>query len=484
MAPTKEKPAKSAKPSLPKPALPKFSVSAQAKRNVRFFGAAGGISLIVFLFLGFTLTSSAPQLDGFLIALIAGPAIGVTAARLLYGWPRFETKEGKPLVGPRARPYLFFPLTTVFAGAFYVVLGVALSPVLPVSVVVYVPLAVGVLGGAALAYFLVGFPPLVTEARAQWSRVPPAHRPWLFFPFAVAFALVAYFLLGVALTNTPMSPTLQPLVALPLGAILGGVAAYFLVGFPKPTKSVREYVPDVPGRRRPLAFAVTFLVAGVPLSFLVGLALGLVPNFPHGALLPLALAAGYVAALGVAAAAWGTPKRWRQFADYKPGLPEGARIALFVPTVLALAVVGAATSAAVGGDMFLGVLVGTALGVLAGLVVSGAWARLRRARGASPTLLPELPDKVKPLVAFPVWFLTGGIVFLVLMYALPAYSTTHLIIAFVVGCVVSVGLVEEPAIREWLAARRAERERAAALEARRREALARVTGADASRKKA
>lgn len=470
MAPPKVK-----MPTLRGPALKGPALSEQAKQNARFLAMAAGGGFLVFVVLGFVLTARAPEANGFLIALLLGPAAGVTAARLRYGWPKLVTREGTPLVSERWRPFLWFPITGLCAAVVYVALGVFLTPVLPPGIVPYVSLAVGVIGSGALAFFLVGFPNLPRMAREQWRRVPVATRPWLAFPIGALLTLAYYFLLGLALTNAglPIPLETQPLIALPLSLVLAGASAYLLVGFPKPQRPVREYVPDVPGRARPLAFTVTLLLAGVPLTFLVGLALMRMPALPLQALVPVATLLGYALAVGVAVLAWGTPRRWRRFPDYVPGLPDGARAALFLPAFAACALAGAVIAAVAGIDMFIGVLAGSALGVLAGLFASGAMRKLREARASRGTLLPDLPDKVKPLVLFPTWILVGLLVFTVLAYALPDFLLYHFGTAVAVGLVTAVLVVEQATVREWLDGKRAERARREALRARRKAALER-----------
>lgn len=477
-----------APPKRSRPALP--AMPPQMKRNLKFLGVALGGSLLLFLIIGFTLTGSNPDGNGFLIAMLLGPVGGVTAARLLHGWPRLETRDGKALVPPQYKPYLFFVITPAVTFVGYLVLGVYITPYVEnPQYVPYVALAVGLVVGASVAYFLVGFPKFWEPVVKGWRAIPTERRPWLFFVAAPAFTVLFYFLLGLLLTNVeaigdviPLET--QPLLALPLAVAAACALAYRLLGFPKPQKPVREYVPEVPGRARPLAFLVTLLVAGVPLSYLAGLALTYAPRLPGGALVPLAVVLGLSAGAGVAALAWGTPRKWRRFADYRPGLPEGARYALFLPVVVAFAIVGGAISNGVGFDLFPGILLGAAIGILVGLQVSGALAAMRRARGTRRTILPELPDMVKPLVLFPTWFLLGWLVFVTLAYAMPELVWYHLWIAIAVGGAVSVYLVEEPTFLDWRERRREARRRAAALKARRKEALATLAQREPAKKKA
>lgn len=453
----------------------------QKKRNLWFGPMALGGFLVAFLVTGFVMTAAAPEANGVLVALLVGPAVGVALAWRLFGWPHLTTSTGKPLVSERAKPFLWFPLFLVFTFVGYVVLGTFLTPILPPTVLAYVALVASMLASGVLAYWLVGFPRLVKLAKDEWAQVPVERRPFLFFPIAAALTLLFYFLIGLALTQTSLPLSVQPLLALPAGLLLACAAAYLLVGFPKPQRSLKQYVPEVPGRARPLAFFLTFLVAGLPLAYLAGLALSLSPGLPHAALLPLALVLGYAAALGVAALAWGTPKRWRQFSDYRPGLPKGARIALFVPIVVGCGVAGAIVAYALGLDLFWGILPGTAAGVLVGLRLSGAWARLADLRGDSRTILPEMPDMVKPLVLFPVWFLVGGLLFVVITYAAPRLFGVAFVASAVLGLAVAVYLVEEATIKEAWVERR-ERKAAEAERKRRREEALR--GASASGKKA
>ena len=112
--------------------------------------------------------------------------------------------------------------------------------------------------------------------------------------------------------------------------------------------------------------------------------------------------------------------------------------------------------------------------MLLGLKATGAIGRLRR--DGRPTILPELPDMVKPLVLLPVWLLVGGVLFLVLGYAFPEHLAWNALLSTVTGLAVAVLLVEEPTLRELARERRAERERRASMRERRRESLAKKEG--------
>lgn len=446
----------------------------QKKRNLWFGPSALGLALVAFVLVGFTMTAAAPEANGVLVALLFGPALGVAGAWALFGWPQLTTRTGKPLVSARWRPFLWFPLFVVFSAVGYVVLGTFLTPILPPTLLAYVALGVSVIAAGVVAFWLVGFPHLVRFAKDQWATVPVDRRPFLFFPIAAVLTLLFYFLLGLAITQTAIPLSVQPLIVLPIAITLACVAAFFLVGFPKPKRSLKTYVPEVPGRSRPLAFLVTWLLAGLPLAYLAGLALSLAPAFPHAALLPLALVLGYAAAVGVAALAWGTPRSWRRFSDYKPGLPQGARVALFVPILVGFAIVGSVVAYALGLDLFWGILLGGAVGALVGLRASGAWSKLTEMRAGSKTLLPPMPDMVKPLVLFPTWILVGGLLFVVVTYAFPTLFAVAFVLAAVLGLAVAVLLVEEATIRETMADRRERKAQEAERKRRRAEALAKL----------
>ncbi len=460
-------------------------LSERAKRNLRFFLAAGLGSLLVFLVLGFYLTSAKPEWNGFLLAMLVGPVVGVGAARLRYGWPRFETREGNPLVPPEHRPYLFFAIMPAIAALVYVVLGVYLTPVFDrPDLVPYVSFAVGVVGGSAAAYALVGFPRFWRPLLDAWRRVPPETRPWTFFLVAPVLAFFFFMVVGLALTAasnavaTLLPIEAQPLVALPVALLAGAGAAYLLVGVPKPARPVREYVPDVPGRLRPAAFAVTWFLVAVPCTLLAGWGLSYAPRLSDAVLVPAALLLGLTLALGATVLAWGTPRRWRRYPDYTPGVPEPLRVALLLPVAIATVAVGGVASAAAGFDLFPGLVLGGLVGLPLGLAVSGILPRLvRAARGRARG--GELPDMVKPLVLFPTWFLVAAGTFMLLAYAFPQYGGAITILSVALGLLVAIAMVEAGTWREWRARRREARARAREARRRRKEALA---GAPAGKK--
>ncbi|HEX2021071.1 MAG TPA: hypothetical protein VHH36_00035 [Candidatus Thermoplasmatota archaeon] len=447
------------------------------RRTLLFAPIALGAFLVAFLVAAFAT-------DVVLVGLVVGAVAGPAAAWALVGWPVVARKDGRPLVDPRVKPWLFFLVAPLIALALYPILGTVFTAArLDPRYVAWASLAVCVPAGIGGAYALVGFPSLWSHARGAYSRVPTDRRPFLFFPLFVLFFIVIFLALGVATTQALAKGSdellldLQVLVLLPLSLALAGLGAYLLVGFPKPAKKPTDYLPKVTGRHRPQVFLLTFLVAGIPLSILCGvlltwLATRYLRGMPAPLVLPLAFLLGYSLSLGVAALAWGTPARWRQYEDYRPGLHPRARTPLYVGVGVGLAAAITIAFGLAGGEIFWGLLVGSIVGLLVALQLAGLMARIA-ARRRAPTLVPDLPDGVKPLVIFPAWFLIFAVTFAVLTYAAPGLVLWNAIGAFVLGFLVSFLVIEEPLWKDLLADRRREREKRKAFEARRKEALAR-----------
>lgn len=449
------------------------------RRTILFAPILLGAFLVVGTVLAFTTHNP------YLTLVVSVPA-SVAGAWALVGWPEIRRKDGKPLVAPATRPFLFFPLAPLFALVLYVLVGYPLTTLgVPTAWLAVASLALALPGGCAIAYWLVGFPRHLIRPRETYNRIPPERRPFLFFPLAVVFFLVLYVGLGVLTTgllakssNKGAILNLQPLILLPLCLVLACLFAYLLVGFPKPRRSPREMIPKVTGKHRPRLFAATFLLAGIPFTILVGVLLNAVAEgssrrdafLPAGLVLPLAVVLGYSLSFGVAALSWGTPRRWRQYEDYEPGLPPKARPWVHAATALAVALGITVVFGVAGLDIFYGLLVGGIAGLLVGLQLAGILPRLLARRHES-TLLPDLPDRVKPLVLFPLWLLLSGLLFVVLTYAFPGFVAWNVVGSILVGLAVSVTLVEQGLLASWREERRREREKKKAWKARRKEML-------------
>lgn len=445
------------------------------KRTLAFAPFALGIFVLAFIILGFAT-------QNFFVALVAAPVLGLGGAYLLVGLPELRRKDGRPLVEAHVRPYLFFVLAPILCFLLYVVLGVPLTAVLPLSIVTYVTMAAALVGGVAAAYFLVGFPNLVGGARKAYAEIPPERRPFLFFPVFVVLFLVIYLALGVVSTQllakvqgdrTPLL-NLQVLVLLPLTLALAGVLAYLLVGIPKPTKAPTEYLPKVAGRHRPRVFLATFLLLGIPLTLVLGSILTAYAPLPPALTLVLAVLLGFSVSLGVAALSWGTPARWRRYEDYEPGIHPKLRLPLFAGLSVAIGLAVALGFGLAGIDLFWGILVGLLVAGLVLLVLTGTH-RAIAARRKEPTLVPDVPDKLKPLILFGTWFLIASVIFAVLTYALPGLVAFNALVGVTVGLLVAFLSLESPLFKDLLDERRREREKRKAWEARRRERLAEAT---------
>lgn len=451
------------------------------RRMVLFPAIAAGVFLLAFLIL-------ALATQHFLLTMLLAPTLGIGAAYVLVGFPELRKKDGTPLVEPKVKPYLFFALAPLLFLVLYPLLGVALTgtPV-PLKWLAIVSLGLSLVLGCALAYVLVGFPNLYGAALKQYQTIPPERRPFLFFPLFVLFFLVGYLVLGVASTRllpkVPADPVallnVQVLVILPVAALLAAGAALLLVGFPKPTKAPSEYLPKVTGKRRPQLFLATFVLAGIPLTLVVGALLTAIAKtdaaseafLPPDLVLPLALVLGYTLSLGIAALAWGTPRQWRRYDDYTPGLPPKARVPAIVAASLATALGIVVIFGVAGLDIFWGLIVGILAGGLVLLAGTGGL-RLILARRKEATLVPDLPDGLKPLILFPAWFLLAGFLFAVLTYTLPGLVALNAVLGLVVGLVVSILLLEAPLWKEMREERRLQKEKRRAWEERRAAALA------------
>ncbi|MHB8604401.1 MAG: hypothetical protein ACYDCK_04020 [Thermoplasmatota archaeon] len=448
------------------PLLPKL-----AAKNpwAAFVGGAIVITAVAFFVVGLVTNQ-------ILAALLLGPALGVAGAYALFGWPKLARKDGKPLVDPNVKPWLFFPLAFGIAAALYAILGVFLTPFVPPTLVSYVAIFVAALVGVIGAFLAVGFPHLGHFFTDAWAKVPPENRPWLFFPLAGLFALLIFFLVGIGIAATSLSVDLQPFISLPVAILLAIPLAYFLVGFPKPKRKVSEMVPTVPGRARPLAFLITALVAFAPLAYVAGLLLGLAPALAGNVAFPLALLAGAFLALGLAALVWGTPRRWRRFPDYKPGMPLAVRRALALPIAVLVGGVGVLVANVVGFDLFLGAFAGLVIGIALALLVSGVFGRAERGNTQSSeppaAARAELPDKVKPLAIFATWALVTAVLFLLALYVLPTLFFYDLVGAVAVGLAVALVLLEAPLMRVLGEERRERRALKRELAERRKRALA------------
>lgn len=451
------------------------------RRMVLFPAIAAGVFLVALVVL-------ALSTQHFFLTMLLSPALGLGAAYALVGLPELRRKDGTPLIEPKVKPYLFFALAPLLFLVLYPLLGVALTQApIPVKWLAIVALGLAILLGGALAYLLVGFPNVHQAAVRRYQAIPPERRPFLFFPLFVLFFLGVYLFLGVTSTRlverVPADPiallNVQVLVLLPLSLAIAAGAATLLVGFPKPSKSPAEYIPKVTGRRRPQVFLVTFLLGGVPLTMVVGALLTAVAKtdaaseafLPAGLVLPLALVLGYTLSLGIAALAWGTPRTWRRYEDYQPGLPAKARLPVFLGLSLATTLGIILVFGVAGLDLFWGLIVGLLAGVLVLLAVTGALRRILARRHES-TLVPDLPDGLKPLILFPAWFLLAGLLFAVLTYALPGLVALNAVVGLAVGLAVTFLLLEAPLWKELREERRQQKEKRKAWEARRKAALA------------
>lgn len=430
------------------------------RRALLFVPIALLAALLAFLLVGF-------PTDQVALAILVAPFAGVAVAWWLVGWPQIARKDGKPLVEPRVKPWLFFVAFPLYLAFAYPFLGLALSPILPPALVVYAPLGLAVVVAAVGAYFTTGFPSFGKDAQAAWGRIPPKTRPWLSIPVGLLLSLVFYFLLGWALTVYTGAPW-APLLALPVGLVAGFALAILLLGFPRPERSVAQMVPRPPGNARPGLLVATWLLLGLPCAFAAGLLLALVPFVPRAYELPTSLLAGFLLSFGLAVLVWGLPGRWRKLPDYTPGVSPEVRVALVFPLTVGIAGLVSFSLGFAGLDFALALLFGTLVGIVVAVLATGTHRRLREARA------PEaIPEKVKPLLLFPVWIVVASLLFVPLTWALPAWLPLNLVAALLVGFVVAFLLIERDVYGEW----RGERARKRAFRAELRRMRAERLGA-------
>lgn len=429
-------------------------------------------------FLGFAILEVATE--SFWIAMPGGILLGIGLALLVCGVPRVTLPKVKlPKVPPGVRPWLWFPVTAVLSLLLYFLLGLALMPVgLSPTLLVFVTLGAALVLGGAAAYFLTGFPNLYRQPKGWWERVPVEKRPLFFWPLGLVLSVLFFVGIGYAMSlvfggdsGAPRSvmEDYLPLIAIGTSIPLGCGLAYLLVGFPKPKKDLRRYLPKVPPRAWPALFAGTFLLLGPVFGFPVGYALSAgLPQLPTVLLFPLSLLVGYALSFAAAALAWGLPSRWEKEGVHV-GLPANTRAVLFVPVTVLVTGFVVLVFATMGLDLGIGTLVGLPFGLAAGFFASGL-AGAVAARRREGTLLAELPEKFKVLVLVSVWLIVGGVVFFGLGMAglLPPWN---LLAGVSVGLAAAILLVEESTLKFWLDERRAERDRRRRLKALRAERL-------------
>lgn len=434
-------------------------------RTVLLLPTALLAGLLLFFLVGLTNTL------GFALSLVIGLALGTAGAVALLGPPRIQIPRVEVPPGVREHREWFFPLLALVLGAIvYVLAGLAYTMVeaLPAGYGSWAALVLALVAGPALAYLLVGAPSPVPPLRDAWARVPEERRPWLTVPLGLLLATVLFLLLGLAWTALPLPTAAMVPGSLALALLLGFGIAAALLGVPTPQRSPRELVPEVPARARPVAFLVTLLVLGPVLAFLVGIPLSrLASVLPSTLLFPLSLLLGYLLAFVASAAWWGLPGRWKGVPV--PGVPEDVRLALLLPLALAGgAVLAFLLELLLPIGLFPSILVGGSLGLLLALRATGATQRVRPRNRT--TLLPDLPDTVKPLVLLPLTLVLGTLLFFTLGYVGLGFAWS-LALGGSIGLALALALVEEPLLRQVLHRRRQRRARRQLIEERRAELL-------------
>lgn len=466
-----------------KPVLEKLPAE---RRTLLFVPVAAGAFALIFLILAL----ATPDIY---YPIVLSLPLGIVAAWALLGWPILTHKDGKPIVDPKVKPYLFFPLAVFLGLLLYPVVGYPLTQArLAQDLTTYLSLALAAVGACVLSYLAVGFPTPHRHLPELYRSIPAERRRHLFWPVFVLVFLLLYVLLGVVTTGfmdrypdrVPELLNLQPMVLLPLCILLAALTGYLLVGIPTPKHGPSEYMQKVGGKARPRLFLATTLVLGVPFTAIAG---ALLTGFtavnprsqdllPADALLPIALVLGFAASLGIAAALWGGPRRWRRYPDYQPGLPKRARLPVFLAVSVAAGLVVLAAFGAVGLDIFYGLLAGLFTGVLVGMALTGALKRLFGKHDQG--LVPPLSDRSKPLLLFAIWFGVAALLFTTLTYALPDLVGVNLLGGLAVGLVVAMLLLENRLFRQVMQERREARARRKEWKRMRKERLAKALDED------
>ena len=446
------------------------------KRAIGFPSFAAGIFLVTFLVIALATQS-------FFLALLIPPILGVAGAYFLVGFPEIQRKDGKPLIEPKYRPYLFFVLAPLFALILYPILGIALTQAgLPLKWLAIVCIVLALAIAITAAYLLVGIPNLYAAARKQYETLPPERRPYLFFPLTVVFFLLFYLVLGVLTTQALGAlsgggdPTallnIQVMVLTPVCLVAAGLLAWLLVGIPPVLTKPAHHLPKVTGKHRPRVFLATTVLLGIPLFLVIGAILTSLSPLPSPVVLPLAFVLGFAVAFGIAVVSWGTPRRWRQYEDYKPGIDPRLRTPLFVGLALLAGIVVAVGFGLANLDLFWGMLAGLLVAVTVAMFLLGLHRPILARRGEA-TLVPDLPDGLKPLILFPTWFVVSGLLFAVMTYALPSgLVPINAIVSLLAGLALAFFLLEQPLLKEMRAERKAERQKRKEWEARRKQRLA------------
>lgn len=456
------------------PMKPVLSAWTPKKRTTWFAPIALGLYVLSFLVLAFAT-------QNLFVALLLPPLLALGGAYALLGKPTLATKDGKPLVEPKHRPYLFFVLFPLFAILLYLILGTALTQAgAPVKWVAILSILLSLTGAAVGAYRLVGFPNVYATLRKQYDEVPPERRPYLFFPIATVVFLILYLTLGVLTTKlaariAPSGLTsilnIQVLVLTPVSLALACTVAWLLVGVPPVLTRPAHHLPKVTGKHRPRLFAATLLLGGALMTVILGTLLTNLTHLPPTGTLALAIVLGYALGLGLAALAWGTPAKWRRYDDYRPGLHPRARAPLQVGASLTLGLIAAIAVGLANIDLFWGLLAGALVAGLALLFLTGSHHAVAARRG-QPTLVPDLPDGVKPLILFPAWLAISIVLFAILTYALPGIVPVNALLSLAVGLGLTFFLLEQPLLKDIRDERKRERMKRKEWEARRKAKLA------------
>src|SRR5581483_482879 len=175
-------------------------------------------------------------------------------------------------LSPERRTLLFAP----------VALGALLFWFLLLAIVtpdIYYPIVLCLPAGVATAYALLGWP-ILTHKDGR-PLVDAKIRPYFFFPLAFFLSLLAYTVVGVPLTRSPLDADVVTYVSIALAFGIGCTLAYLAVGFPTAHKRLPDLYRQIPPERRRHFFwpfwVLFFLILYVGLGVLTT---GLLDRFP------------------------------------------------------------------------------------------------------------------------------------------------------------------------------------------------------------
>jgi len=349
-----------------------------------------------------------------LLALIGA----ASAAYFLVGFPPL-IKQGRDAynrIEPERRPFLFYPLFVIFFLIIYLALGVTTTRLMgrvaddPTSLLnwqVILVLPLSVVGAAALAYAIAGFPTPKRRARDYLPTVTGKRRPRYFLLTTLLLTLPFMVIIGALLT--PLSKTgaasgfLPPSLVLPLALVLGAIAAAGVAalswGTPHTWRAYDDYEPGLSQRARVPTFLGTSLFVGLVVVIIFGLAgLELFWGIVVGGLATLFLALLLTGAIA------DMRRRKREEGALLPEVPDKLKAAILFPAWFVSAlVIYAILTFAFPALVALNAVVGITVGFVAtfALLESSYFKELRDTRAARRALAEARDARRREVLGLP-----------------------------------------------------------------------------------